>query len=129
MGNAVSRNRTHSKSPCNLHTKLEEETMRVLLKVEIPGEEGNKAARDGSLGKKIQTILDEQKPGASYFTASNGMRAGYIFFSMNNSSEIPKVAEPWFLTFNATEELLPVMNPEDLMKPGPHIEQAVKKYG
>jgi hypothetical protein len=40
----------------------------------------------------------------------------------------PAVAEPWFLSFNASLEIHPVMVPEDLLKAGPTISQAVAKY-
>ena len=103
--------------------------MRILLKVEFPVEAGNAAIRDGSLGKIIQSILDEQKPEAAYFLTSNGMRSGLIFLDLKDASQIPELAEPWFLALNATVELQPVMTPEDLAKAGPTIEQAVKKYG
>jgi hypothetical protein len=35
-----------------------------------------------------------------------------------DASDIPKMAEPWFLMFNATVEFQPVMTPEDLVKAG-----------
>jgi hypothetical protein len=38
------------------------------------------------------------------------------------------VAEPFFLAFNASVEVFPAMTLEDLMKAGPHIESAIKKY-
>jgi len=41
---------------------------------------------------------------------------------------MPRVAEPFFLTFNATVEFHPIMTPEDLAQAGPAIEQAAKKY-
>jgi hypothetical protein len=47
---------------------------------------------------------------------------------MHDASQIPAIAEPWFLAFNANVEIQPVMVPDDLMKAGPAIEQAVKKY-
>ncbi len=43
-------------------------------------------------------------------------------------SEIPAVAEPWFLAFNAQVEFHPAMNLEDLKNATPGIENAVKKY-
>jgi hypothetical protein len=38
------------------------------------------------------------------------------------------VAEPFFLALNASVKIVPAMTLEDLMKAGPHIENAVKKY-
>jgi hypothetical protein len=35
---------------------------------------------------------------------------------MEDASQIPAVAEPWFLTFNADVEVHPVMLPEDLAR-------------
>ena len=43
--------------------------MRILLKVNIPVEPGNAAAKSGKLSSTIQTILAEQKPEAVYFSA------------------------------------------------------------
>ncbi|MGB5848480.1 MAG: DUF3303 family protein [Ignavibacteriaceae bacterium] len=88
--------------------------MRFMLKVNIPVEDGNEAVRKGTLGKTISDILSDIKPEAVYFGDENGMRTGFIFLEMNDSSEIPKIAEPWFLAFNAEIEIHPVMRPEDL---------------
>ena len=102
--------------------------MRVLVRVEFPVEAGNAAATDGTLGRTIESILQEQKPEAAYFLASNGKRSGLLFMELKDASQIPAIAEPWFLAFNASIDIQPVMKPEDLMKAGPAIEQAVKKY-
>jgi hypothetical protein len=102
--------------------------MRFLLKVNIPVESGNAAAKAGTLGSTIQSILADLKPEAVYFTDSNGQRAGYIFLDMKDASQIPAIAEPWFLAFNASIEIHPVMIPDDLARAGGAIENAVKKY-
>jgi len=102
--------------------------MRFLLKVNIPVESGNAAAKAGKLGATIQSILAEQKPEAAYFTDDNGQRTALIFLEMKDASQIPAIAEPWFLAFNASVELHPVMVPDDLARAGGAIEQAVKKY-
>jgi hypothetical protein len=102
--------------------------MRFLLKVNIPVESGNAAAKAGKLGATIQTILTDLKPEAVYFTDSNGQRTAFIVLDMQDVSQIPSIAEPWFLAFNASIEIHPVMIPDDLAKAGAAIENAVKKY-
>lgn len=48
---------------------------------------------------------------------------------MKDTSEIPAIAEPWFVAFNAKISLRPVMNSQDLAKGGPAIGKAAKQYG
>ncbi len=102
--------------------------MRCLLKVAIPVETGNATIGDGSLPKTIESILADLKPEAAYFAGDNGKRTGFIFFDLKDASQIPAVAEPWFLAFDADVELLPAMNLEDVKKATPGIEKAVKNY-
>jgi hypothetical protein len=102
--------------------------MRFLLKVTIPVESGNAAAKAGKLGAIIQSILDELKPEAAYFTDDNGQRAGLIFLDLHDASQIPEIAEPWMLALNAGIELHPVMVAGDLAKAGSAIEKAVQKF-
>lgn len=103
--------------------------MRVLFKVEMDVKAGNAAARNGTMGKTVRSILEEQKPEAAYFLASGGKRSGILILDLADPSEIPAIAEPWFLAFNASIEVQPVMTPEDLAKAVPAIERAAKKYG
>ena|ERR1700733_12883607 len=104
--------------------------MRMLLRVSIPVEAGNAAAKDGTLGSTIEGILADLKPEAAYFFADDrGQRSGSIVFDMNESSQIPAVAEPWFLAFGAQVSLQPVMNLQDLAKAASSIGNAVKKHG
>jgi hypothetical protein len=103
--------------------------MRFLVRVNIPVEAGNAAARAGKLGTTIQSILKDLKPEAAYFTDDHGQRTGFLFLEMKDASQIPAIAEPWFLAFNASIEIHPVMVPEDLAKAGGAIGAAVKKYG
>jgi hypothetical protein len=68
------------------------------------------------------------KPEAVYFTADGGERTAFIFLEMHDASQIPAIAEPWFLAFKASVEIYPVMVPDDLAKAGSAIDRAVKNY-
>jgi hypothetical protein len=95
-----------------------------MIKVSIPVESGNEAAKNGTLGRTIAAILAE----AAHFTDWDGQRTGFIVFDLKDPSQIPAVAEPWFLAFNASLEFHPCMNLDDLKKAAPGIERAVKNY-
>lgn len=102
--------------------------MRFMVKVSFPVEAGNAAAKKDGF-KVIQKILEQQKPEAAYFIADGGQRTGILIIDIRDASEIPGIAEPWFLALNASIEATPAMVPEDLQKAGTAIEQAVKTYG
>ncbi len=104
--------------------------MRMLLRVSLPVEAGNAAAKAGTLGSTIERILADLKPEAAYFFADDdGQRSGSIVFDMKDSSQIPSIAEPWFLAFNAKVSFRPIMNPQDLAKADASIGKAAKEYG
>ena len=104
------------------------EKMKFLLKVSIPNVEGNLAAKSGTLITTIAKILEDLKPESAYFSDENGMRTGYLFVNMNDSSEIPKIAEPWFQASNSGIDILPSIGFEDLKKSNSFIDSAVEKY-
>jgi hypothetical protein len=95
----------------------------------MPVEPGNAAAKAGTLGSTIQSILSELKPEAAYFTDYDGMRTAFIILDMQDASQIPSIAEPWFIALNAQVEIHAVMVPEDLARAGSAIEEAARKYG
>jgi len=102
----------------------------MLLRVSIPVEAGNAAVKAGTLGVTIDQILADLKPEAAYFFADDdGQRSGSIVFDMKDTSQIPAIAEPWFLAFNAKVSLRPIMNSQDRATAGPSIGKAAKQYG
>jgi hypothetical protein len=90
--------------------------MRVLMNVRIPHAEFNAAVKDGSVGSKLNRILESIKPEAVYFTEQDGQRGAVIVVDMPDPSKIPALAEPWFLTFNADVQFRVAMTLEDLKK-------------
>ena len=88
--------------------------MRMMLRWTVPVEKGNEAIKDGSLTRTIESMLEELKPEAAYFWPENGKRAGMLIFDMADPAQIPQIAEPLFLSFNAAVQFVPVMNADDL---------------
>ena len=103
--------------------------MRYIMRVRIPMERGNEAIRDPQFGQKMSEVLGEVKAEAAYFTTLDGQRGAFVVVNLNDASEMPAVAEPFFLWLNADIDWFPVMKPEDLGKAGPAIGAAVKKWG
>jgi hypothetical protein len=104
--------------------------MRMLLRVSMPVEAGNAAAKAGPLGSTVERIVADLKPEAAFFFVDdNGDRSASIVFDMKETSQIPAIAEPWFLAFNAKVSLRPVMSPQDLAAAGPAITAAAKSFG
>ena len=103
--------------------------MKYIMKVRMSIDEGNEALSDPQFGHKMNDLLAEIKAEAAYFTAIDGQRGGYVIVNINDASEIPAIAEPFFLWLGADLEFFPVMRPEDLAKAGPAIGAAVKKWG
>ncbi|MGO9246668.1 MAG: panthothenate synthetase [Verrucomicrobiia bacterium] len=92
--------------------------MKMLLDVTIPHEPFNSLVRKGVAGKKLGDILDALKPEAAYFTEQDGKRGAILVVNMPDSTKLPSLAEPWFLTFNADVKLRVFMSPEDLKNSG-----------
>ena len=81
----------------------------------------------GRLAKGFKKILEETKPEAAYFTEIEGQRSALLIIDLADASKIPSLAEPWFLTFNATCELSVAMTAEDLGKSA--IDTIGKRWG
>jgi hypothetical protein len=92
--------------------------MRMLLHVEFPLEPFNTYVREGTAGAKVQKVLEAIKPEAAYFSEYDGRRGGTLVVNVSDASQIPALAEPFFLTFNAELKLRIAMTPEDLGRAG-----------
>ena len=90
--------------------------MRMLMRVSLPVDTGNRGIKDGSLERTIGGILERLRPEASYFFPENGRRTILVVFDLKNPADIPSVVEPLFTELNAAVDLIPVMNAEDLKK-------------
>lgn len=101
--------------------------MRMLLHAIFPNEPFNTLVRSGKAGEILQKIMDDLKPEAVYFTEEDGMRSVLMVVALAGPSDIPKIAEPFFLKFDAECRLRIVMSPDDLKKSG--LDALGKKWG
>ena len=81
--------------------------MRFLCKARMDIKRANDLARQGTLGQTIQSIIEDLKPEAAYFIADKGQRTAIFVVDMADESQIPAIAEPWFLAFDAEIEFFP----------------------
>ena len=100
--------------------------MRMLMQAKIPHAKFNAAVKDGTVGQKIQRILEESKPEAVYFTEYDGRRGVILIVNVDSPSKVPVLAEPWFLVFDADVQFHIVMSPEELGRSG--LEVIAKKW-
>jgi hypothetical protein len=100
--------------------------MRMIVYVSFPVETFNATVKDGSAGAKMKRILDQMQPESAYFTDRHGQRSAVLIVDLEDASQIPAIAEPWFLLFNAAVEVHPVMGPQDLASAG--LERLGKEW-
>jgi len=101
--------------------------MRILVNAIFPHGKFNELVRAGNAGKVLEKILEEQKPEAVYFTERRGHRAMTMIVEVADSSQVPSIAEPWFLNLEAEVRMRVVMTPEDLGRAG--LDELGKKWG
>jgi hypothetical protein len=103
--------------------------MRFMLTFRIPMDKGNALTKDGKLGDTLQSVLEDLKPEAAYFSDIEGARGGYLVVDMEDASQIPAYVEPLFLALGATVQVHPVFTPEDMPRAMEALAQAAQKYG
>jgi hypothetical protein len=92
--------------------------MRMIMLVQFPIEPFNTLVKNGSMGAKMKQLLDATKPEHVWFSERNGKRGGIMIVNLDSPSDVPRLAEPWFLALNAEVEFRIAMTPEDLGRSG-----------
>ena len=90
--------------------------MRMMMKVQMETEAASRAIADGSMAQIMQGTLERLQPEAAYFGPESGLRTAFIVFDLEDPSQLPPISEPLFRSTNATIQMFPVMNREDLQK-------------
>jgi hypothetical protein len=90
--------------------------MRTMMKIAFPVETGNDAIKGGNLQRTLGALMERLHPEAAYFFPENGRRTCLMVFDLKNPSDLPTIVEPLFTQLNASVDLTPVMNADDLKK-------------
>ncbi|AWT44551.1 MULTISPECIES: hypothetical protein [Streptomyces] len=90
--------------------------MRVLVKASVDIDKGNEAIRSGKMADLVKETLEKIKPEAAYFGPLDGHRTMLLVVDLPDSSAIIPTLDPLFSNLDATIEVTPVMNVDDLQK-------------
>ena len=90
--------------------------MKMLVTIICPVEPFNSLVRNGTAGEIMGRIIESTKPESIYFTELEGHRSVVMVVEVADPSDIPSIAEPWYLNFEANCEFKIAMTPDDLMK-------------
>jgi hypothetical protein len=88
--------------------------MRMMVKIQVPTEEGSRAIRDGSMQTLIEDRMAALQPECAYFYLEDGVRTMLAVFDMPATSDMVPLFEPALMELNAKVQLFPVMTREDL---------------
>jgi hypothetical protein len=105
----------------------EETPVKMLMQIKMPNEDFNDAVREGEAARMIDRILEAANPEAVYFTELDGQRAAMMIVNVDDPSQLPSYAEPWYLEFDAEVEFKIAMTPDDLKRS--RLDKIGKKWG
>jgi len=92
--------------------------MQMIMEVEIPNEPFNTLVKKGTAAETLQSILDDIRPSAAYFSEQDGQRGAFLLVDVPESSRIPGLAEPFFVRLDANVKFRVCMTPDDFARSG-----------
>jgi len=101
--------------------------MRMIVDVDNPPEPFNTLVREGTAGAILSAIMEDLKPEAVYFTEMDGNRHTILVLDVASPADVPRIAEPFFLNFQAKCRFRVAMTPDDLANAG--LDELGKKWG
>lgn len=90
--------------------------MRTLMKISMPVGANSPSVKDGTIERILTETVNRIHPEASYFFPENGRRTAILVFDLKSPVDLPTITEPLFTELNASVEVHPAMNAEDLKK-------------
>jgi hypothetical protein len=89
--------------------------MRMMMKARMDTQMSNKVTKGGAMPQALKSAIERLNPEAAYFTPEGG-RTMFLVFDMQDSSQLPSIADPFFQEMGAEIAFEPVMNLDDLQK-------------
>ncbi|MDX2938976.1 DUF3303 family protein [Streptomyces ipomoeae] len=89
--------------------------MRMMLKARMDTQMSNQVTAGGAMPKSVKSVIEQLKPEAAYFTPEGG-RTMFLVFDMQDSSQLPAIADPLFQEMGAEVTFEPVMNFDELQR-------------
>ena len=84
--------------------------------------------KDPNLQNRVDTVMGDIRPEATYFTIEDGQRTLYFIVNVDNPEDMPRIAEPLWLSWKADVTFLPAFTPEDMEKAMGVVGEMAKKY-
>jgi hypothetical protein len=88
--------------------------MRMLMTVQMEIDAGNRAIKDGTLAKLMDSTVERFRPESVYFATRAGERIIYIVFDLDEEVKMIAIAEPFFSGLNAKVDMTPAMTLDDV---------------
>ncbi|MFF8275641.1 hypothetical protein ACF05T_05895 [Streptomyces lateritius] len=92
-----------------------ERAMRMMMKARMDTQMSNQVTKGGAMPNSLKSVMERLKPEAAYFTPEGG-RSVILVFDMQDSSQLPSIADPFFQEMGAEVTFEPVMNLDDLQR-------------
>jgi hypothetical protein len=103
--------------------------MRFLISARVPTERTNALIQEGRFPQTFQSVMEDLRPEAAYFTDMDGARGAYFVVNVEEPSELAHKTETLLQGLGAEIRIRFVWTPEDVQEAMPAFEQAAQKYG
>ncbi|TDC22805.1 hypothetical protein E1265_14700 [Streptomyces sp. 8K308] len=97
--------------------------MRMMLRARLDTQLASEAVKSGRMPTIMQSLYERLSPEAAYYCPVEGARGCTFVFDMQDTSQIPSIAEPFFEELGAEIDITPVMNRDDLLQGLQTLEQ------
>jgi hypothetical protein len=103
--------------------------MRFLISARVPTERTNELIQEGGFPQTFQSVMEDLRPEAAYFTDVDGARGAYFVVYVDDPSEMSVRTETLLQGLGAEIKIQFVWTPEEVQEAMPAFEQAAQKYG